>query len=89
MQVTEGSNWKDRLIIGRMTDKNNEEYYGFRILNNDNEVVMETEPDGELYLKRKLRIANFSPTYAAVDTDTLIQQTDENGNTERKQQTTA
>lgn len=81
MQVTEGSNWKDRLIIGRMTDKNNEEYYGFRILNNNNEVVMETEPDGELYLKRKLRIANFSPTYAAVDTDTLIQQTDENGDT--------
>jgi hypothetical protein len=52
--------WMDKVIIGRLSDKNGNEYYGFRLKNDDNQVVMETNESGELYLKRKLRISNFS-----------------------------
>ena len=52
----EQSRWIDRVIIGRL---NNNDYYGFQLRNSDGQVVMETGDNGELYLKRKLRIANF------------------------------
>lgn len=51
--------WKDRLLIGKMKNDKNEEYYGFRINNNDGIAVMETGDNGELYLRQKLRIDNF------------------------------
>jgi hypothetical protein len=37
-----------------------EDYYGFRILNEDNEIVLDTNQKGELYLKRKLSISRFA-----------------------------
>jgi hypothetical protein len=37
-----------------------EKTYGFRLMNEDGEIVMDTNSRGELYLKRKLRISNFS-----------------------------
>ena len=54
--------WKDRVIIGRLDNADGEEYYGFRLKNENNEIVMDTNDRGELYLKNKLRISNFSDT---------------------------
>jgi hypothetical protein len=44
--------WLDKVIIGRLSDINGNEYYGFRLNNNENQTVMETNDSGELYLKR-------------------------------------
>lgn len=52
--------WMDKVIIGRLSDNGGNEYYGFRLKNDDDQIVMETNENGELYLKRKLRISNFS-----------------------------
>jgi hypothetical protein len=52
--------WKDRVIIGRLDDGKGDQYYGFRLKNENNEIVMDTNDRGELYLKNKLRISNFS-----------------------------
>ena len=51
--------WRDKVIIGRLEDKNGGQYYGFRLKNNNNEIVLDTNDSGELYLKNKLRISNF------------------------------
>jgi hypothetical protein len=56
--------WKDKVIIGRLSDNSGNEYYGFRLKGNDNQIVMETNDSGELYLKEKLRISNFNDTAA-------------------------
>lgn len=50
------SRWIDRVVIGRL---NSEDRYGFQLKNSSDQVVMETDDTGELYLKRKLRISNF------------------------------
>ena len=53
--------WQDQLIIGKMKDElTGDDYYGFRILNEDNEIVLDTNQRGELYLKRKLSISRFA-----------------------------
>ena len=52
----EQSRWIDRVVIGRL---NSEDRYGFQLKNSSDQVVMETDDTGELYLKRKLRISNF------------------------------
>lgn len=53
--------WQDRVIIGSMSDiLTGEKTYGFRLVNADGEIVMDTNLRGELYLKRKLRISNFA-----------------------------
>jgi hypothetical protein len=66
--------WMDKVIIGRLSDNSGNEYYGFRLKNDENQIVMETSDSGELYLKRKLRISNFKEgsTY-----DTLIYSNEE------------
>ena len=60
MSVFEENDWQDRVIIGRMSDiLTGEQTYGFRLINEDGEIVMDTNLRGELYLKRKLRISSF------------------------------
>jgi hypothetical protein len=67
--------WKDRVIIGRLDDLNGNQYYGFRLKNENNEIVMDTNDRGELYLKNKLRISNFNDMEAYYPT-TIIEDTD-------------
>jgi hypothetical protein len=71
--------WKDRVIIGRLDDGAEGQYYGFRLQNENNEIVMDTNDRGELYLKNKLRISNFNDmeTYSPYE---CIEEEDENGN---------
>lgn len=60
MSVLNDTGWQDRVIIGRMADiLSGEQTYGFRLVNEDGEIVMDTNLRGELYLKRKLRISSF------------------------------
>ena len=77
MSVKDDSGWRDRVVIGRMTDiTTNEQTYGFRLINENGEIVMDTNLQGELYLKRKLRISNFT-NEIRYDQDLKY---DENGN---------
>jgi hypothetical protein len=69
--------WKDRVIIGRLDNTDGEEYYGFRLKNEDNEIVMDTNDRGELYLKNKLRISNFNDMETYYPTTTIIEETND------------
>lgn len=61
IQSEDGSTWQDQVIIGRMQDINNKNYYyGFRLLDKSGTIVLDTDQTGELYLRKKLRISNFN-----------------------------
>ena len=56
--------WKEQVVIGKLKNLSGQEYYGFRLLDSYGAAVMETNQEGELYLKKKLRISNFKePVY--------------------------
>ena len=76
---SEERKWKDKVVIGRLHDKNGLEYYGFRLQNNNNEIVMETNESGELYLKRKLRISNFGDIQSYDTLEYVNEQLEYNG----------
>ena len=84
------SRWIDRVVIGRL---NSEDRYGFQLKNSSDQVVMETDDTGELYLKRKLRISNFGEDNTIepygwvydgeqidVNVKTILQEKDTDGN---------
>lgn len=51
--------WQDRIVIGKLQN-NEEEYYGFRIIDDNNNIVLNTDDRGQLYLRHKLHISHFN-----------------------------
>ncbi len=58
--LPETGKWLDRVIIGKLQDKNGNDYYGFRLTDKFGRINLDTDRSGELYLRRKLRISNFT-----------------------------
>jgi hypothetical protein len=58
--LPETEKWLDRVIIGKLKDKDGNEYYGFRLTDKFGRINLDTDKSGELYLRRKLRISNFT-----------------------------
>ena len=57
--------WQDRLIIGKLQD-GAEPYYGFRIIDDNKNVVLNTDDKGRLYLRHKLYISHFNDEYGTI-----------------------
>ena len=60
--------WQDRIVIGKLQD-GEEEYYGFRIIDDRQNVVLNTDDRGQLYLRHKLHISHFNDEYGTVTED--------------------
>ena len=64
--------WSDRLVIGKIQDGENEPYYGFRIIDNNENIVLNTDDKGQLYLRHKLYISHFNDEYGTISNDDSI-----------------
>jgi hypothetical protein len=72
MSAKNGSDaWQDRLVIGKLQDGNKEAYYGFRILDDKQNIVLNTDDRGQLYLRHKLHISHFNDEYGTVSEDNV------------------
>lgn len=58
--------WDDRIVIGKLTDEE-ETYYGFRIIDDRQNIVLNTDDRGQLYLRHKLHISHFNDEVASVN----------------------
>lgn len=65
----DGSMWLDRIIIGKIEDEGADPYYGFRIIDDSGNVVLNTDDRGQLYLRHKLYISHFNDEYGVVSND--------------------
>lgn len=72
MSVKNGSDaWSDRIVIGKLQDGDNDPYYGFRIIDTNDNVVLNTDDLGRLYLRHKLYISHFNDEYGTASNDEI------------------
>lgn len=57
--------WQDRIIIGKLCEEDRE-YYGFRIIDEKGNIVLNTDDRGELYLRHKLYISHFNNEFGTI-----------------------
>lgn len=61
--------WQDRIVIGKLQDGEENAYYGFRIIDNNDNVVLNTNDKGQLYLRHKLYISHFNDEYGTTSNE--------------------
>jgi hypothetical protein len=58
--------WDDRVVIGKLKNGENDPYYGFRIIDDRQNIVLNTDDRGQLYLRHKLHISHFNDELGTV-----------------------
>jgi hypothetical protein len=58
--------WDDRIVIGKLKNGENDPYYGFRIIDDKQNIVLNTDDRGQLYLRHKLHISHFNDELGTV-----------------------